>query len=450
MTSGKPPRRTKASSVPVTIDLDADRARDKPQPDGGLTAEPVIAEDSATAAPEGSPKSELDEIDNANRDLGDTGPFPATSSETLTDKESDPNRSDTLSADELTEPPPRPSVSETPRAYEQPNATEPTSTGEPRHSRGPSTSALIAAGIFGGLVALAAAGSMQYAGYLPSSGPARSAGSEDATAAKLGELESRIAQLQQQPADQGNAEIDTRISGLETALAELRQGVSESGSQATEQLQGELAAVNETVAQLRAQIATNTQTASATEERLAAAEQKIDEPRADIALARALAVTSLKGAVDRGGPFVAELDALASIAPEDPAVTGLRDQAAVGVLSRAELLRRFPDTANTILTAVNQPVGEEQGLGSRLLSSAFSMVKVRPVGNVEGDTPDAIVARMEDKMRNGDLKGAEVEWQALPESGRTASAEYHERLKARIDVETVIDQAVGSVVGEKS
>ena len=117
MTSGKPPRRTKASSVPVTIDLDADRAREKPQPDEGLTAEQVIAEDSAMAASEGSPKSELDEIDNANRDLGDTGPFPATSSETLTDKESDPNRSDTLSADELTEPPPRPSVSETPRAY---------------------------------------------------------------------------------------------------------------------------------------------------------------------------------------------------------------------------------------------------------------------------------------------------------------------------------------------
>lgn len=51
-------------------------------------------------------------------------------------------------------------------------------------------------------------------------------------------------------------------------------------------------------------------------------------------------------------------------------------------------------------------------------------MKVRPVGNIEGETPDAMIARMENKLRNGDLQGSALEWNGLPEAAKTASADY--------------------------
>ena len=44
--------------------------------------------------------------------------------------------------------------------------------------KGPGTSGLIAAGIFGGLVALLGAGAIQYAGYLPGSSAPQAASPE--------------------------------------------------------------------------------------------------------------------------------------------------------------------------------------------------------------------------------------------------------------------------------
>ena len=76
-----------------------------------------------------------------------------------------------------------------------------------------------------------------------------------------------------------------------------------------------------------------------------------------------------------------------------------------------------------------------------LLSSALSVVKVRPVGNVEGDTPEAIIARIEDKLRNGDMKGAALEWNNLPDAGKAASAEFEKTLQARIKVEELVGGA---------
>ena len=77
-----------------------------------------------------------------------------------------------------------------------------------------------------------------------------------------------------------------------------------------------LAQNEEALATLRNAVAGNSQALSDSERRLAEAEKKIEEPRTDVQMARAIAVTALKSAIDRGGPYLAELDALASIAPD--------------------------------------------------------------------------------------------------------------------------------------
>ncbi|KJF71889.1 COG4223 family protein [Agrobacterium arsenijevicii] len=286
------------------------------------------------------------------------------------------------------------------------------------------TSGLIAAGIVGGLVALAAAGSMQYAGILPSFNVGKT-GDDEIAALKtdLGTLRQQLANL---PTSGGNTSaLEQRIATLEGTKGEAPQ---------VDALAEKITALESTLKSERS--AQASATADLTR-RLTDAETKINEPRDDIEVARAIASAALKAAIDRGGPFLTELDTLSKVTSDDPAIASLQSFAATGVPSRSELMQKFPDVANAMLSAVNQP-DPNQGIMERLTESAFSLVKVRPVGNIEGETPDAMIARMENKLRNGDLQGAALEWNGLPEAAKTASADYKKSLDARIEVENLV------------
>lgn len=426
MVSGKPPRRSKSPQDPVTIDLTAEEA--KPA-EAEATQQAGGAEISADAS---MPRADTSPID-----------APLQDAETATTAE-EPSPTESVEAKPETD-----VFSETGTASEQ-AATEPSpSDPTPRQSApaprpAPATSSLVAAGILGGLIALIAAGSMQYAGFLPAASPATSSGSDtSALSSEVEALRSQIATLSAAGPVTTDPALANRLAALEASVASRPEATVDPA--AVEELRLKLAQNEEALATLRNAVAGNSQALSDSERRLAEAEKKIEEPRTDVQMARAIAVTALKSAIDRGGPYLAELDALASIAPDDPAVEGLRPHAATGVQSRADLIRRFSQTADAALAAIHQPDPNE-GIGQRLLSSALSVVKVRPVGNVEGSTPEAIIARMEDKLQNGDLKGASLEWDTLPDAAKAASSGFNDLLKTRIDVEALIGAAMAAAV----
>jgi hypothetical protein len=314
---------------------------------------------------------------------------------------------------------------------------------EPRRT---SNSGALAAGILGGLITLLGAGGLQYAGIMPSLGPGGgetaveqglasdveaikaqlAAGPPPSAAVDLGPLEARIAELEKKTAATGNGST-ADVSGLNAQLTSL------AGEIAT--LKSALADAQQSTEAAKSELST----------RIEAAENKIDEPASDVRLARAVAVTALKTAIDRGGPFLAELDALKSIAADDPAVSGLAGDAALGVSPRADLVRDFPSVADAMLEAT-QHSDPNQGIFARLMDSASSAIRIRPVGSVEGDSPEAIIARIEDKLTNGDLKGASLEWQALPDPAKTAGAAFKTKLDQRIRVEGLIDAAVAGAM----
>jgi hypothetical protein len=60
----------------------------------------------------------------------------------------------------------------------------------------------------------------------------------------------------------------------------------------------------------------------------------------------------------------------------------------------------------TRIVAASRGVGEDAGIGERLMASARSLVQVRPVGEVEGEEPGAIAARMEVALSEGNLDRA--------------------------------------------
>ena len=425
MVSGKPPRRSKSPNDPVTIDL---------------TADPVAAD--STAQTEPTDRSETIESDG----------IAATSAPSETDQVSSNGASDPAPDETAAER--SASDAETPIEPATTAAAEtPPSEPTPPARSGPALPALIAAGIFGGLVALAGAGSMQYAGYLPAIGRETAPPVDiSGLSADVEALKTQLAGLADAPAATADPRLEERLAALETAVT--NQASTAADTAALDELRQRLAQTDEALAALKGEAAGNASALTETEarltERLAEAEKKLEEPRTDVEMAKAIALTALKSATERGGPFMAELDALASITPDDPAVERLRPHAATGIASRAELVRKFGNVADTILSAIHQPDPNE-GIGQRLLSSALSVVKVRPVGNVEGTTPEAILARMEDKLQNGDLKGASLEWESLPEQGKAVSADYVSTLKTRIEIETVVGDALATVVaGKKS
>jgi hypothetical protein len=57
---------------------------------------------------------------------------------------------------------------------------------------------------------------------------------------------------------------------------------------------------------------------------------------------------------------------------------------------------------------------------------------------VEGTSPEAVVARIEDAVRNGDLATAAREWDALPEPAKAAGAQFKQKLDARLHVENLV------------
>lgn len=413
-----PSRRKKTGDEPVTIDLEAVPA--------SVSNEALAAEEKAERddpAPETEMETAPVETDAATEE--------ATAAETVA--------ADSEALEEKQEP-----VEPARTAYEEPVRTETVASPPNKSNAG-----MLAASIVGGLIALLGAGSLQYGGFLPALGPDRTAdnGAITALSNEIEALKTRVSETSTaSPVDL--QPIETRIAALETAAGD-ETGTAGASPEAVTKLEGDVTRLTTELAALREAVARTTEAVSATEsqltERIAAAEQKLDEPRSDIAMARAVAASALKTAIDRGGPYLAELEAFASIAPDDPSVAGLREQAAVGVPSRSDLVRDFQKTADTILDAVHQPDGD-QGIFNRLMSSAASAIRVRPVGTVEGDTPEAVVARIETKLQNGDFKGAQIEWQTLPEAGQAAAADYKRTLDQRVAVEGLIGAVVSGAM----
>ena len=413
MVPGKPPNHSKPNDEPVTIDLEAEK-----------TAQDAAPEDMTERSHDEFGSSSANEVEMPLE--ADKEPLSEETREPIPDPApEEPEATTTQQAD------PHPSYAEQPQRREG------------------STSGLIAAGIVGGLIALVCAGAIQYAGLLPG-GSSRKDSSADIAAlnAQIDGLKQSIANLAAAPAAKPDDALAARISALETAAA---NGTSTGGSTGTASADADqkIASLSAEVDQLKTDLgkASQSQASSDAEvgKRLDDAEKKLNEPSQENAVARAIAAAALKAAIDRGGPFKPELDTFANVASDDPAVADLKNFAQTGVPSRADLIRQVTDVA-TAIVATTESNDPNQSWSDRLMSSAKTLVQVRPVGNVPGDGIDAVAARFEDKVKNGDLPGAVTEWNSLPETAKSASAAFKQSLEARIRVEDLVSDALSKAI----
>ncbi|OBQ63494.1 COG4223 family protein [Mesorhizobium erdmanii] len=337
----------------------------------------------------------------------------------------------------------------------------------------------IAAGIIGGVIALAGAGGLQFAGLLgvPGSGAGVSL---DGVNGEIASLKSDIAGLKETG---GNNDAEAKVVGLSSGLeqvkadvAALKSAVGQGGAgdnaglaalgDKVKQIETAVAAlgkaasaapvdlgpVNEKLAGLDALVKSAGDAAKAQEGRLTALEQsvaqlsgKVEAQASQPKIALAIAASALKAALDRGAPFSAELDTLAAISPNAPELATLRPYAEKGVPTRTEIASQMDAAANAMVAAAT-PVDQNAGFLQNLMSSAESLVKVRPIGAVEGPGAPETVARMEVAVTQGDYAKALNEYNSLPDAVKAAGADFAGKLKARIEVESQVDALISGAM----
>lgn len=161
--------------------------------------------------------------------------------------------------------------------------------------------------------------------------------------------------------------------------------------------------------------------------------------------AATIALGSLERAVDAGRPFVSELQVIARIAPNAPAVDALRAHAAQGAPTLLTLKAGFPEAAREALAAAGQ--SRATGFWSRLLARAQSLVSVRPAEPTAGDSARAVMSRAEAAVVREDMAAAVDELAALPAPAQAAMGDWLEGAKARAETTAAVDQLKGLIFG---
>lgn len=313
----------------------------------------------------------------------------------------------------------------------------------------------LAAGLLGGVVALLGAGALQFAGLLGAPG----SGGLDGVNGQIASLQREVATLSE---TRTGGEADARIADLTQGLDQLRADIAALKSAAETGAEGdgaELAALAGRVGEVEGAVAALGEAQKAepvdlgpVEQRLAGLERSVSDLTAKVEaqasqpkIALAIAASALKAALERGAPFSAELETFAAIAPDAPQLAALRVHADKGVSTREALVAAAGDAANAMITA-SRPVDENAGLVERLISSAESLVKVRPIGAVEGAGVPETVARMEAAVAEADYAKALAEYDSLPEAAKAAGAGFAAGVRARMEAEAGVDALVAGAM----
>lgn len=152
------------------------------------------------------------------------------------------------------------------------------------------------------------------------------------------------------------------------------------------------------------------------------------------AAAAALAASAVVEAAQGTGPFADELASLRAVSPSSPELQALARLAPAGAPSRTALAASFPEYAAAAASAARAP-GEKAGLGDRIVYALSRVVSLRRVGEVPGDSIDALLARAERQVDDGDLDRALRTLDRLPPSARDAMAPWRGRAERRAEID---------------
>ncbi|MGC1778791.1 MAG: hypothetical protein WBB34_12640 [Xanthobacteraceae bacterium] len=155
----------------------------------------------------------------------------------------------------------------------------------------------------------------------------------------------------------------------------------------------------------------------------------------DRAARLSLAAQALHAAVERGGPYRAELAAVKALGAPQNATASLEPFAASGVASAAALAQELASLVPALQHAVETSTGEASSgattILERLEANARHLVRITPVTAPAGNTPQAVIARIEADAARADIAAMQSDVAALPVSVKPLAGPWLDKAKAR-------------------
>lgn len=145
------------------------------------------------------------------------------------------------------------------------------------------------------------------------------------------------------------------------------------------------------------------------------------------ALKLPLILSGLEGAFATGRPYQDELDTLTSILPDFDIPAPVRAAAASGLMRPDALDQRFQAVVPDILAARD---GGNEDWAQGALDWAKGLLALRPADEIEGDSPEAVMSRLEAAMARRDYAAALALLEALPQGMRDAAALVASEIRA--------------------
>lgn len=221
--------------------------------------------------------------------------------------------------------------------------------------------------------------------------------------------------------------LSARLDELAAAPAGASDAEALTGFKAElERLGAEIASANAQLAQTQQQVAALTSDAD-------------DNAGAEAATVRLpLIFSSLESAFAAGRPFETELAALRQALPETIVPESIAGRAAGGLprpdTVERELVAALPDML------AGRPANADANWQDATADWFRGLIAMRPAGAVEGDGPDATIARLEAAVARRDFTAAQTELRALPESMRNAAGSVAADIESLAAAETFLAQ----------
>ncbi len=258
------------------------------------------------------------------------------------------------------------------------------------------------------------------------------------------------------------ARVTQRVEAISATTDRLDQAVRTAQSE-TGRLTDEVSAVRGDLAQQIARVAMPRDIQSAVtplSEQVAALQQNLeqvlqkdaDRQQNAARVVMSLQLANLKRAIDRGTGFTEELEAVRSAAGGSLDLKALEPFRVSGVPTLSQLSADFRSLSHDMISAAEaKPDGTWV---DQMLAGAKSIVRVRRTGEqaLEADpnSAEAIVARVENLLRQGDIAAAADAAKTLPPEAAATAKDWLTRLEARASIDraiAAIEQDLKSALG---
>ena len=283
----------------------------------------------------------------------------------------------------------------------------------------------------------------------------RLAGLESDFAAKLAAASDTLNQMQMtlgklqtaKPPAADLGPIEGEVKALSTRLDAVAAGASSADAGA---IAANLATLQQTVTGLSDKLAaldthgmaTDTALASLKAE-LASAKSAIDQAAAapsPKAIASAmqlpLLISALEADFAAGRPYGGDLDKLKAAMPEARIPAAVSDFATSGLPAPDELARRFEAAMPQMFGA--RPTATDSSWQGQAADWLRGVLALRPQGELSGDTPEAVLSRLEGAVNRHDFAGAAKLLDQLPPGMQQAAGELAAQVRALADADAFI------------